>query len=269
MLLLHIGIAISNYTGLNFNIKGVNAKDWFIFAGSYLGGVLTLGGVVLTIKNERRVHQHQIKMDEIRKEKEILVNAVSNLDVYSVSIFYNFFLDFLETENCNNNFAELYKRIFETQKDLNTQKIIVHANTDVFSLAQSQCVGCKAPCGLPKVCEQFSETYDRVFHDIYGNLTFLYTYITEYEKNLQIDENIIKRQSENTQKLSEFPENKNLKKQKYDVSQYDIKLREAMQRMSKYVLRELPQLIGYIKAYESIRIKNVDRKCFPENNILP
>lgn len=56
MLLLHLGIAVSEYTGFNFNIEGINAADWFMFAGSYLGGAITLGGVVLTLKHERKVH---------------------------------------------------------------------------------------------------------------------------------------------------------------------------------------------------------------------
>ena len=42
MILLHLGIAIFEYTGFNFNIQGVDAPDWFIFAGSYMGGVMTL-----------------------------------------------------------------------------------------------------------------------------------------------------------------------------------------------------------------------------------
>ena len=32
MFLLHFGIAVSEYTGINFNIEGINAADWFMFA---------------------------------------------------------------------------------------------------------------------------------------------------------------------------------------------------------------------------------------------
>ena len=69
MILLHIGIAIFEYTDFNFNIDGIDASDWFMFCGSYIAGVLTLGGVILTLQHERKVHQHQISMDAINKEK--------------------------------------------------------------------------------------------------------------------------------------------------------------------------------------------------------
>ena len=54
---LHIGIALGNYFGININVPNVDASTWFLFAGSYLGGVMTLAGVMITLKHERKIHQ--------------------------------------------------------------------------------------------------------------------------------------------------------------------------------------------------------------------
>ena len=59
MLCLHIGIALGNYFGININVPNVDASTWFIFCGSYLGGTMTLAGVMITLKHERSIHQYE------------------------------------------------------------------------------------------------------------------------------------------------------------------------------------------------------------------
>ena len=38
MICLHIGIALGRYFNININVPEITAADWFMFAGSYLGG---------------------------------------------------------------------------------------------------------------------------------------------------------------------------------------------------------------------------------------
>ena len=59
MLCLHIGIALGNYFGININVPNVDASTWFIFCGSYLGGIMTLAGVMVTLKHERGIRQYE------------------------------------------------------------------------------------------------------------------------------------------------------------------------------------------------------------------
>ena len=78
MLCLHIGIALGQYFGININVPGIGAADWFLFAGSYLGGAMTLLGVVATLKHERSIHHHQLMIESIEKEKAL--QTVANLN---------------------------------------------------------------------------------------------------------------------------------------------------------------------------------------------
>lgn len=88
MLCLHIGIALGNYFGVNINVPNVDASTWFIFCGSYLGGTMTLAGVMLTLRHERNIHQYEKSMDSIEKEKDALGKAICNLNVFAPSILY-------------------------------------------------------------------------------------------------------------------------------------------------------------------------------------
>ena len=46
MLFLHIGIAVGQYFKIDINVPNIAAADWFMFAGSYLGGAMTLLGYI-------------------------------------------------------------------------------------------------------------------------------------------------------------------------------------------------------------------------------
>ena len=83
MLCLHIGIALGDYFGININIPGVNASDWFTFASGYLGGVMTLVGVVITLRYERNVQRYEEKLNYIEKEKENWGRAICELNIFA------------------------------------------------------------------------------------------------------------------------------------------------------------------------------------------
>lgn len=272
MLFLHLGIALSEYTGFNFNIEGINAADWFMFAGSYLGGAITLGGVVLTLKHERKVHQHQISIDAINKEKELLLRAISELDFHSVSIIHNHFreLEITSTGYRGVEVAEIQRRISEIQQTVNEQLIVTTASTEIYANMTQQCSGCKTPCGLSKTCGEFREIYDRISKDLYKTLCLLSQHIEQCEINAIKDAVIRQYQLENTQSVPGQPlphpsnELEIAESLKTDVSQNITKLRESTNRMAGYTQREIPQLINLVREYYIIRIKNAERVCFSE-----
>lgn len=272
MIILHLGIAISEYTGFNFNVEGINAADWFMFAGSYLGGAITLCGVVLTLKHERKVHQHQISIDAINKEKELLVRIISQLDFHSISIIYNHFRELKVTDSGYNGVevAQIQKRISEIQRTINEQLILITASTEIYANMTQQCSGCKTPCSLSKTCEEFREIYDRITKDLYETLSLLSQHIEQCESNALKDVVIRQYQSENAQcvlgqPLPHPPEELRIAESlKTDVSQNKTKLIESTKRIAEYTQRDIPQLINLIREYYIIRIKNAERACFSE-----
>lgn len=272
MILLHIGIAIFEYTGFNFNIDGIDASDWFMFCGSYLAGVLTLGGVILTLQHERKVHQHQISIERINKEKDLLIKAISELDFYSVSIIYH---NFCELEMTNTGYrgievAEIQRRISEKQRRLNQWMVVISADTEIYVNMNQQCISCKTPCGLSKICEQFREIYDRIFKDLYETLALLSQHIGQCETNALRNIMIKQYQQENAQCIAGQPlphSEEKIRNEElliFDVSQNIEKLKESVNRMTGYTQKEIPQLINLIREYYAVRARNAERMCFPE-----
>lgn len=91
MFLLHMCIAIGNYLNISININNVFAKDWFMFYASYLGGCMTLVGVIFSMSNERKLSQFQIGMEAIEKEKMKLASLINQINVFlPVTILQHF-----------------------------------------------------------------------------------------------------------------------------------------------------------------------------------
>lgn len=77
MLCLHLGLAIQRYFRFNINVPNVEAADWFMFAGSYLGGAMTLLGVIVTLKYERI-----LKLQNHFRRVLAVINASLYLQLY-------------------------------------------------------------------------------------------------------------------------------------------------------------------------------------------
>ncbi|WP_294527480.1 hypothetical protein [uncultured Allofournierella sp.] len=269
MILLHLGIAVFEYTGFNFNIKGVTAADWFMFAGSYLGGAITLGGVVLTLRHERKVHQHQINIDAINKEKEFLSNVVCGLDIYAPSsILYHFWeLEKTNTGYKGTDIAEIQRMIADQQRKLSQGKMTLFINTDVY-FQFSNCTNCKIPCRLADCCKEFKEIYEKISGRIYDNFILMDSYISQCEINAIRDAMIQQCRLENSQSPlgQESPhseeEIQELESKKKDVSESIEKLKNGIAEIAQYGQNEIPQLGNLIREYYSIRCQNAWDKCF-------
>lgn len=269
MLLLHLGIAVSEYTGFNFNIEGIDAADWFMFAGSYLGGAITLGGVVLTLKHERKVHQHQISIEAIRKEKELLSGIVCKLDIYAPSfILYHFW----ELEKTNTGYkgtevAEVHRMIADQKRKLSQGKMNLFVNTDIYS-PFSNCTGCKTPCKLAERCKEFREVYEKISQKIYDSFTLMDSYVSQCETNAIRDAMIQQYRLENSQSPlgQKCPhseqEIQEIEFKKKDVSESIEKLRESIAQIAQYGQNEIPKLANLTREYYSIKCQNTWIQCF-------
>lgn len=270
---LHIGIALGRYFGININVPNVDASTWFMFFSSYLAGAMTLGGVILTLKHERKVNQYQISIASINQEKERLIHAICELDVHCLSSIYNHFLE-LEITNTGYrgiDIAEIQRRISEKQRILTQQTIILTASTEIYTNISLQCSGCKTPCGLSKVHEQFQEIYNRVANDIYNTLGFLSIYVKQKELNVLRDARILRYQTENEQCVArnepllhseqKIEMEKSLKK---DISRDMEQIQNSSNRIVAYTQKEIPQLINLTREYYAIKIRNAERRCFSE-----
>jgi len=84
IILYGILFAIERYTNLYW-ICGFTKSEWFLFSGSYFGGLATLIGVVLTIIRTDKIQQRQEKIALINKEYDIIVDLMMNLKSLYIS----------------------------------------------------------------------------------------------------------------------------------------------------------------------------------------
>ena len=247
MFFLHIGIALSQYFNFTINVPNIAAKDWFMFCGSYLGGVMTLLGVIITIREGRSIHSHEIMENNILNEQEHLSKIISQIDIHIPSICYSRIVSIIRNTKNNEipDFSLVYTDILNAMRIINQIKSELLISTNICNDYKNSinCKNCKNPCHLPEICNEFRENFDKVNNKIYGTLENMLNYIDEIVPNFGI-------------KSTENKENDLI--EKLNKIQNDIK---DICEMNK---TEIPKLIflskDYIKEREDIAVKN----CFNE-----
>lgn len=133
MFLLHMCIAIGEYFDISINISNVFAKDWFLFYASYLGGCMTLVGVIFSISNERKLNQFQISMEAIEKEKIQLASLINQINVFLPVTILQHFLG-----------LAILKDGYDAKEIAMLRKMIIDGLNDVFKVSPTFC-GVVAP----------------------------------------------------------------------------------------------------------------------------
>mgnify|MGYP001285048773 FL=1 len=189
MLCLHLGLAIQRYFRFNINVPNVEAADWFMFAGSYLGGTMTLLGVIVTLKYERRLNQHQQRIQSIEKERERLFSIINRLDVFAPSSCYLDFTSAMSVKEWNKrpDFTDVRRRIVDFMRELNQSNQELQLGTDMCAQS-ADCAKCKHICRLPTVQAEFRNSYAYVNKYLFDTLKLLDAYIVDQYQNAVKDE---------------------------------------------------------------------------------
>lgn len=257
MILLHAGIAIQQYFKFDFNVPHIAAADWFMFAGSYLGGAMTLLGVMATLKHERNIHRHQLMLDAIHKEQDALSNIISNLNVF-IPLACNAEITSALNNQCIDqkpDLSEANRRIMEEMSLLLRSKAELHLQTNMYC-ASPQCEKCKKPCRLPEVKGEFRQIYDTVYNGLYDAYAKLNILISAITHNSECEQQI-RHVAEYTEKDIE-----KLKSQKQDVEEVQTQSFQALQVVAEFDKKEIVQMISLVREYTAILETNAARKCF-------
>lgn len=267
MLLLHIGIALQQYFKLNINVPNIHAADWFMFAGSYLGGAMTLFGVIITLKHERKLHQHQLMIESIEKERERLFSIVNKLDVFAPLACHIDFTSVMNVKEWNKrpDFSAVRSRIIETLRNLSQSNQELLMETDMCSRPEN-CIKCKHTCRLPAIREEFQRTYTYVNNYLYDTLQLLNAYIGDQYQNATKDEliNLYRESIASCQmqgKPSQYREKdiEDIQRLKKDLSIQNADLEKRLSEISTMNQKEMGQLINLVREYYSLRIQNAER----------
>ena len=254
MLFLHIGIAIQQYFKFDINVPNIAAADWFMFAGSYLGGAMTLLGVIATLKHEQ----------------EALCNIINGLNV-----FVPLTCDAEITSALNNqsisqtpDMSEAKRRIMDQMSLLLRNNAELHLQTNMCC-ASPQCENCKRPCRLPKVKEEFRQIYNAVYIGLYDAYEKLNTFASVIIRNSECDQQIhritkIISLSKEIGNAAEYTEEdiEKLKGQKQDMEEVQTLSFQALQVVADFDKKEIVQMISLVREYTAILEANAAKKCF-------
>lgn len=267
MLCLHLGLAIQRYFRFNINVPNVEAADWFMFAGSYLGGVMTLLGVIVTLKYESRLNQHQQRIQSIEKERERLFSIINRLDVFAPSSCYLNFTSVMSVKEWNKrpDFTDVRRRIVDSMRELNQSNRDLQLGTDMCAQS-ADCARCKHICRLPTVQAEFRNTYTYMNTYLFDTLKLLDTYIVDQYQNAVKDEliylyreSIALCQSQGT--VSQYGEKDidDIQKLKKDLNPQNVELEKRLNEISAMNQKEMVCLINQVREYCALRIQNAER----------
>lgn len=270
MLGLHIGIALGNYFHININIPNVDAADWFMFFSSYLGGSMTLVGVMITLQHERRIHNYEKLLEDIEKEKEELGKAICELNLFAPSTLYQRFNSLhLTSEGYNSaEVAAIRQQISEEMQRINAEKIAVMLLTDIYEMTV-KCAACKKPCRIQAILPEFQKTYEEVGGKIYNVFQMIDTYVVYCEQNAIYQALINNCHSVNQQckLLGQPSEYDEAVIKEYESKIVDVKLQQEeinknIIEICNYNKDKIPQLISFVREYIFIKKQNASKQCF-------
>ncbi len=270
ILCLHIGIALGNYFSININVPNVDASTWFMFFGSYLGGVMTLAGVMITIKHEHNIHQYEKSLENIDKEKDELGKAICELNLFAPSTLYQRFSSLQITSKGydSTEVAAIRQQLSVEMQKINTAKLETMFFTDAYAIPTG-CPTCKNPCRIPTILPEFQKTYEKVGNQIFTLLQMIDAYIVACNQNAIRRAFIANCQQVNQQRqsLGQPPEYDESEIKRYESEIVNVESRQneitaALIEISKFTQTEIPQLTALAREYIAIKKVNAYQKCF-------
>lgn len=264
MLCLHMGIALGNYFGVNINVPNIDASTWFIFAGSYLGGVMTLAGVMITLRHERNIHQYEEALININKEKEALGKAICDLNIYAPSTLYQQFRSLRSTNGGYDpaEVAAIQQQLSEEMRKINVLKLKTMFFTEVYMMPV-RCSDCKKTCRIQSILPEFQKIYEKVGSRVFDLLQKIDDYVVICVNNVLLYQaSIINCQQSNQQHqaFGQAPGYDGVKIADIESRQKD--LLTAMEEISKYNQNEIQQLTALAREYIAVKRQNAYKKCF-------
>ena len=272
MLCLHIGIALGNYFDININVPSIDADDWFLFMGSYLGGVMALAGVMITLRQERNVHQYEKSLESIEKERDSLGNAICELNIFAPSILYQRFSSLPITSKGYDalGIAAVRQHLVEEEQKINMAKCKVIFFTDTFAMT-AMCYGCKNPCRIQTILPEFQKTYEKVGNKIFSVLQMIDSYMGACENNVLCQAFVngcqqVNRQETQLGRPPQYDETtiKEYESKIVDIAPLQKSIHNAIMEVNNYNQVEIPQLSNLAREYIEIKRQNAYKKCFQE-----
>lgn len=249
---LHIGNLINDtFPSVNINPFSIGNIEWFLFFGSYLGGVCTLIAVYFTMKQNQRVTTYQQEMQIYANEATVISNTLSSFNLWFVD---KVFTEISNIKISNKVFDEiqvvsLIKSIIEEREKITQHQIKLALETSIY---QDNCGRCKNKykCEKGKVIIAFSRDYTDTFNKQYKSLSDLKEYVDIKTNNLKnskiigIANNIMNNASQFTSQEVQEAE--------------DVNIQATMQmREDKVLFEEIKKHVFELESMQENQMKNL------------
>ena len=271
MICFHIGLALGAYSGINFNADDISTKDWFMFAGSYLGGVMTLIGVTITIRQERRNQRYEDSLSNIEREREHLGAAISGINTIIPKTIYQRYINLPVTPEGYNSsdVSSIIQSIDQERETINKIRMEAIFFTDIYDSAS--CKICNNVCSLKEIRLEFQKIYDEIAKQLFDIYLKIEKYITVNEGNIVNKKMVANFRQMNKILLEEGkpPMYDELAIKEYESRIIDIQpmqgeILQILKEICDLNQREIVQLTGLAKGYIAVKRQNAEKTCYPK-----
>lgn len=266
MFLLHLSIAWSEYTGWNVNITNIDAKDWFMFFSSYLGGSIALIGIILSIKHGMNLHNHQVANARLENERLVVAQSISRLNVQEPISILKFFMSLNENANISKSeMIMLNDRIYQLQHEINYSRVNIFISSGI-TIINPNCSICKDPCGLKTIIPDFSNEYESLTMTLHETSNKLSKFMSDGIQNNKLLLEIIRLKSENTNNplLHSNDKIQSLHEKIKNLNNDIQKLLELCEKCAQMSEKEITKLISLSIRYFIQRQENAKKACFED-----
>lgn len=269
MICFHIGLALGAYSGINFNADDISTKDWFMFAGSYLGGVMTLIGVTITIRQERRNQRYEDSLSNIEREREHLGAAISGINTIIPKTIYQRYINLpvKPEERNSSDIALIIQSIDQEREVINKIRMEAIFFTDIYDSAS--CKICNNVCSLKEIRLEFQKIYDEIAKQLFDIYLKIEKYITVNEGNIVNKKMVANFRQMNKILLEEgkSPIYDELTIKEYESRIVDVQpmqgeILQILKQICDLNQREIVQLTGLAKGYIAVKRQNAEKTCY-------
>lgn len=269
---LHIGNALGTYFGININVEGISSSDWFMFAGSYLGGAMTLIGVTITLQQERKSQHYQDELHNIEQEREHLGHAIGGLNVITPTTIYERFMELpIMPMGYNPLDVSLIRQLISQEREnINKLRLEVIFLTDIYESAA--CTTCKSPCGLKEVRLEFQKVYDEMANQFFAIYQKIENFIVANENNLRyqriLNDFRQKKGGPQEERMDYFYDESTIKAYEnkiVDVKHMQQEIVAELDVINEFNKKEIIQLTTLARGYIAVRRQNVEKRCYISN----
>lgn len=152
-----------------------------MFAGSYLGGIMTLIGVVLTLQYERKLQHQQTAIGSIDKEKGVIASVVGNIETSMPSRLYMQCMTLKSFSGLGVDALEIgafRNQIMLEQEKINRIKTRLILETNLYNF-ETNCKTCKQKCQRNEITRQITLLLDQINSKMFDTLNMIDSFLTK------------------------------------------------------------------------------------------